>query len=97
MSKNRDFSLYDIEEFLKAAGAERINEKAVIDLEKELEHTVKELIDEAYVYANYAGRKKLIKEEDVKLVNKRRYVPVKHKIQARINNKKDIIMLGTNL
>jgi hypothetical protein len=99
VSKNREFSLYDIEEFLKEAGAERINEKAVINLEKELENTVKELINEAHLYANYAGRSKLIKEEDVKLVSKRRYVPTKkQRISAKIrNNESNKIMLGMNL
>ena len=81
MSKNREFSLYDIEEFLKEAGAERINEKAVVSLEKELEDTVKELIDEVTVYANYAGRKKLIKKDDIKLVSRKRYVPSKKKLR----------------
>jgi len=81
LSKNREFSLYDIEEFLKEAGAERINEKAVVSLEKELEDTVKELIDEVTVYANYAGRKKLIKKDDIKLVSRKRYVPSKKKLR----------------
>ena len=66
--KKREFSLYDIEQFLREAGAERINEKAVISLEKEIEDTVKELVDEASLYAGYAGRKKLINSADVELV-----------------------------
>ncbi len=69
MNKSRAFSLYDIEEFLKEAGAEKINEKAVLSLEKELEDTVKELVDEAEVYANYAGRPEQIMNSDLKLVN----------------------------
>ena len=69
MGKNRAFSLYDIEEFLKEAGAQRINEGAVESLEEELDATVKELINEAQVYANYAGRKRLIKRSDVRLAN----------------------------
>ncbi len=63
--KQRGFSLYDVEEFLKEAGAEHINEKAVVSLEKELEETVKELVGEASLYANYAGRKNIIKSSDV--------------------------------
>ncbi|MCL5430299.1 MAG: NFYB/HAP3 family transcription factor subunit [Candidatus Marsarchaeota archaeon] len=63
--KDRVFSLYDIEDFLKEAGAERIHEKAVISLEEELENTVKELTAEAEVYANHAGRSKLIKQCDI--------------------------------
>jgi len=70
--KQRSFSLYDIEEFLKEAGAEKINEKAVISLEQELENTVKELIGEASFYANYAGRKNLIKSSDLELVQPKR-------------------------
>ena len=63
----REFSLYDIEQFLREAGAERINEKAVISLEKEIEDTVKELVDEASMYANYAGRKSMINSSDIEL------------------------------
>ena len=66
MSK-RIFSLYDIEEFLREAGAEKINERAIINLEQELENTVKEIVDEAKLYANYAGRTKLIKSSDIRL------------------------------
>lgn len=65
--KNRAFSLYDIEEFIKEAGAEKINERAVVSLEQELENTVKELVDEAKVYANYAGRKSIITDSDIEL------------------------------
>jgi histone H3/H4 len=66
--KKREFSLYDIEQFLREAGAERVNEKAVISLEQEIEDTVKELVDEASMYAGYAGRKRLIKSADIDLV-----------------------------
>jgi len=96
LSKNREFSLYDIEEFLKEAGAERINEKAVVSLEKELEDTVKELIDEVTVYANYAGRKKLIKKDDIELVSRKRYVPSKKKLRiiSRIEGEKRKLMMN---
>lgn len=67
MVKTRVFSLYDIEEFLKEAGAERINERAVVTLERELENTVKELVSGAQIYANYAGRRTRIEESDIKL------------------------------
>jgi len=69
---NREFSLYDIEQFLREAGAERVNERAVLSLEKELEDTVKELLAEASVYANYAGRKRLIKRSDIVLLHRNR-------------------------
>jgi histone H3/H4 len=67
LGKQRGFSLYDIEEFLKEAGCKRVSESAVISLEKELEDTVKELVRDAEVYANYAGRRKLIKRSDIEL------------------------------
>ncbi|MEM3227943.1 MAG: hypothetical protein QXR58_00715 [Candidatus Micrarchaeaceae archaeon] len=70
MVKKRRFSLYDIEEYLKEVGAERVNEKAVVCFEEELEDTVKELIEEAQFYANYAGRKKLITNSDIMLAIK---------------------------
>ena len=59
--------MYDVEQFLREAGAERINEKAIISLERELEDTVNELVEEATLYANYAGRKKMINTEDIAL------------------------------
>lgn len=68
--KRREFSLYDIEQFLRDAGAERVNEKAIISLEKELEDTVKELVDEASVYADYAGRSRLINVADIELAGR---------------------------
>ena len=64
----RGFSLYDIEQFLKEAGSDRISESAIVTLEKELEDTVKELVEEAEVYANYAGRR-MIHRSDVELVS----------------------------
>ncbi len=66
--KKRAFSFYDIETFLKEAGAERINEGAMDVFEKELEETVSELVKNAKTYANYAGRKKLIKKSDIELI-----------------------------
>lgn len=75
------FSLYDVERFLRDAGAERINEKAVISLERELQDTVNELVDEAAIYANYAGRKRVIDASDIQLANKgnarKRYISYK--------------------
>ncbi len=67
MGKRRGFSLYDIEQFLREAGAERINERAVVSMELELQETVRELVEEASMYASYAGRNKLIKHTDVLL------------------------------
>ena len=67
MGKARGFSLYDIEQFFREAGAERVNEEAVTTLERELEDMVKELVSEAQVYANYAGRKRLVRRSDLDL------------------------------
>lgn len=65
--KRKGFSSYDIEEFLKDAGGEDINEKAVFCLKRELEEITNELIESARAYANYAGRKKVIKRSDLLL------------------------------
>ncbi len=67
MVKERVFSLYDMEQVLREAGAERVNEKAVVSLAEELENTVNELLSEAELYANYAGRTRLINDSDVSL------------------------------
>lgn len=69
MTKKRVFSLYEIEQLLKDAGAEKVNEGAVRGLEQELEELARGLIGEAQVYANHAGRTKLIKYSDVALAN----------------------------
>lgn len=66
--QQKRFSLYDIEQFLRDAGAERVNEKAVQSFEEELESTVKELVDEAEVYAKYAGRERLVTNSDISMV-----------------------------
>lgn len=67
MVVKRGFSLYDIEQFLKEAGAEKVTEDAVLDLEKELERLCDTITSKAITYAEHAGRNKLIKEEDVLL------------------------------
>lgn len=74
-NNRRGFSLYDIEQFLREAGAEKVNEKAVISLQKELSDTVKELVEEASVYANYAGRSRMIKRSDLALISGKRRMP----------------------
>lgn len=62
--------MYDVEQFLREAGAEKINERAVISLERELKDTVEQIVYEASIYANYAGRRKLIQISDVKLAER---------------------------
>jgi histone H3/H4 len=64
--------MYDVEQFFKEAGAEKIHERAIISLERELQDTVNELVYQASIYANYAGRRKLINISDVKLANRSR-------------------------
>ena len=69
MQKVRGFSYYDVEQFLREAGAEKVNEKAVMSFKEELEQEVKELIGEAEICATYAGRKSLIKCSDIDLAS----------------------------
>ena len=88
-----------MEQFLKDAGAERINEKAVVSLEKELNDTVKQLVEDAQVYANYAGRKRLIRRSDVALAGgpgprrSGKYVPVRKKgtVPARLMQRNRLV------
>ncbi len=65
--KRRGFSPYDIEGFLREAGAEDVNEKAVFCLKRELEELTKDLVESARAYANYGGRQSLIKRNDLLL------------------------------
>jgi histone H3/H4 len=64
---DRAFSLYDMEEFLKEAGAERVTEDAVLNLERELEKLTQSVANKALRYAAHAGRRKLINKNDVML------------------------------
>jgi len=77
----KGFSYYDVEQFLREAGAEKINEKAIVSFEEELEATVKALANEAVMYAKYAGRNNLITDCDVNMVSscgaKRLYIASK--------------------
>ncbi|MDE1850775.1 MAG: NFYB/HAP3 family transcription factor subunit [Candidatus Micrarchaeota archaeon] len=63
----RGFSLYDVEQFMREAGAQQVTEDAVVDLEKELERLTEKLADHALRYAKHAGRRKLIKKSDILL------------------------------
>jgi len=66
----RGFSLYDIEQFIREAGAERVTEDAVVDLELELERLTEKIAERALKYAEHAGRRKLIRGSDVLLIKK---------------------------
>jgi histone H3/H4 len=63
----RAFSLYDVEQFIREAGAEKVTEDAVLNLERELEKLTEALANKAIRYAAHAGRRKLIKKNDVLL------------------------------
>lgn len=63
----RGFSLYDVEQFIREAGAERVTEDAVLDLERELERLTERIAQKALKYANHAGRRKLIRRSDIVL------------------------------
>ena len=67
---NRKFSLYDIEQFIREAGAERITEDAVTGLEKEIARFAEQIANNAMKYAKHAGRKKLIRSADILLTSK---------------------------
>lgn len=66
----RIFSLYEIEQFIREAGAEKVTEDAVRDLEREIEKLAKTVTKSAIKYAQHAGRKRLIRTSDVLLTKK---------------------------
>jgi histone H3/H4 len=70
--KKRSFSSYDIEEFLREAGAVKVNEGAVESLRKELEETINDLLEDANFYSRYAGRKRLITSSDIEIAHRHR-------------------------
>ena len=61
----RKFSLYDIEQFIREAGAEKVTEDAVLDLEREIEKLADSIANKAMRYAKHAGRRKLIRKADI--------------------------------
>lgn len=65
----RTFSMYDVEQFIREAGAEKVNERAVVCLERELKETADHLVELAATYANHAGRTTVIRRSDVVLAN----------------------------
>jgi DNA-binding protein len=66
----RKFSLYDVEQFIREAGATRVTEDAVIELERELEKLAEKVAKRAKQYAVHAGRKRLIRSADILLTEK---------------------------
>ena len=67
---DRLFSLYEIEQFIREAGAERVSEDAVRDLEREIERLADAIAKKSIKYAEHAGRRKLIRTSDVMLTKK---------------------------
>ncbi len=63
----KEFILYEIEQFIREAGAEKVTEDAVRDLEREIEKLADTLTKKAMTYAGHAGRKKLIRTADFRL------------------------------
>lgn len=70
MASNRSFSLYEIEQFIREAGADKVTEDAVRDLEHEIEKLANTVTKKAIRYAQHAGRKRLIRTSDVLLTRK---------------------------
>lgn len=63
--QEKKFSYYDIEQFLRDAGAERINEKAIRSFEEELKDAISELVEGAEIYAHHAGRTHMVTNSDI--------------------------------
>ena len=63
----KSFSLYEIEQFIREAGAEKVTEDAVLRLEEEIEKLAEQMTERSRTYAQHAGRK-TIKADDVKLI-----------------------------
>jgi histone H3/H4 len=63
----RAYSLYDVEQFIREAGAERVTEEAVVNLERELEKLTESIANRAIKYAAHAGRRRLVNKKDVLL------------------------------
>ncbi|MEM3791249.1 MAG: NFYB/HAP3 family transcription factor subunit [Candidatus Micrarchaeaceae archaeon] len=71
-----NFSLYDIEEFIREAGAEKVTEDAVRDLERIVERMLEGLAKKAVIYAKHAGRNRRIKANDIRLLESSYKIPV---------------------
>lgn len=57
---------WEVEQFIRQAGADRVSEDATAKLVEILEDEAKEIIHKAKVYALYANRK-VIRPEDIEL------------------------------
>jgi histone H3/H4 len=63
----KSFSLYEMEQFIREAGAEKVTEDAVLRLEVEIEKLAEQMTERSRMYAQHAGRK-TIKADDVRLI-----------------------------
>ncbi|MBT3463727.1 histone [archaeon] len=62
-------SLHSMEKIMKAAGAQRVSEKAKEELREILEEIGGKISHQAIIFSKHAGRK-TIKKEDIKLAKK---------------------------
>lgn len=63
MSKARVLSLFDSDEFLRSAGAERVGEDASRKLAEVLEDSATRIVFQAKILAGHAGRKSLTRAD----------------------------------
>ena len=87
----RAYSLYDIESFIREAGAEKVTEDAVRNLEKELERLTELVAKKAKAYAAHAKRSS-IRRSDVVLAKPSQSSPYAfiRKAKATNNNSKSV-------
>jgi DNA-binding protein len=57
---------WEVERFLREAGADRVSESATAKLVEVLEDEAKEILHRAGIYARYA-RRKVVRPEDIEL------------------------------
>lgn len=57
------FSLFEMDDVIRKAGAQRVDEKASIKLREKLEDTGIQVIIRAKILARHAGRKEIIRSD----------------------------------
>ncbi len=57
------FSLFDMDAFIRDAGAERVSEDASRKLDELLEDSAKQVLFRARILARHAGRKKIMRSD----------------------------------
>lgn len=85
---NKTFSLYELDLFLREAGAERVTEEAVLALDRELSRLAEIMAESSMKYARHAGRNKLIKKDDVMLGNEDLFLEYSGKLEVESNSDK---------